>query len=356
MSFGSQVESDHRHFSPGICGEDSPFVSVIMPVFNEEAFISNSLSGVLQQDYPPDKFEVIVADGMSEDGTRELVTTLQSAHSNIRLIDNPGRIVACGLNRALASARGEIVVRLDGHCEYPGDYIRKVVQLRQRTAAVNAGGVLVPVGAGYVCQAVGAAYHSPVGLGGAALRAVSPPLASIREVDAVHGGCWRREDLLAAGGFDEEMVRNQDDELSFRLRKNGGRIIQSTSIRVRYHVRDSFPRLFLQFAQYGYWKVRVVRKHPRQASPRHFVPALFLLSGFGLALAALRFQPALWALAVLAVVYLLAIMSVSLVQTWGFKKLCPGVMTALTMMHFGYGSGFILGWLPSTGIFERTSR
>ncbi|MDB6021899.1 MAG: glycosyl transferase, partial [Pedosphaera sp.] len=152
---------------------DWPFVSVIMPVFNEEKFIAGSLAAVLEQDYPPDKLEVIVADGMSTDGTREIVKSVQRAHPTVRLIPNPGRIVSCGLNCAIASARGTVIVRFDGHCEYPPDYVRRVVDLRRRTGAVNAGGVLVPMGTGYVQQAIAAAYYSPVGLGGAALRGSS---------------------------------------------------------------------------------------------------------------------------------------------------------------------------------------
>ena len=192
------------------------FVSVIIPVFNEERFVARCFAEVLAQDYPADRLEVLVADGMSTDRTREIVQAVQSAHPNVRLIDNPNRIVSSGLNRALAAARGEIVVRLDGHCEYPRDYIRRVVELRERLAADSVGGVLEAIGSGYVQRAIAAAYSSPLGLGGGALKS-SKSFEMVREVDAVHGGCWRRERLLAVGGFDEEMVRNQDDELSFRL-------------------------------------------------------------------------------------------------------------------------------------------
>ncbi|MDB6022377.1 MAG: glycosyl transferase, partial [Pedosphaera sp.] len=165
------------------------------------------------------------------------------------------------------------------------------------------------------------------------------------------------ERLLAAGGFDETMVRNQDDELSFRLRKASGRVVQSSSLRVKYHVRDSFKKLFLQFAQYGYWKVRVVRKHPRQASTRHFIPALLVLALLITALAAPFAKIALWASGAILGGYFAVLLLASLMQLRGPQvKLWPGVVGALAMMHFGYGLGFLLGWGPRLAIFGRTSR
>jgi succinoglycan biosynthesis protein ExoA len=339
-----------------------PFVSVIMPVLNEERFIAGCLEAALQQDYPADSFEIIVADGMSTDRTREIIQALQSRHPTLRLIDNPGRIVPTGLNRALQFARGEIVVRFDGHCEYPRDYIRRVVELREQTDADNAGGALVPVGQRYISQAVAAAYYSPVGLGSALKGHATGH--SIREVDAVHGGCWRRRRLLEIGMFDEEMVRNQDDELSFRLRKAAGRIVQSSSIRVKYSVRESFRKLFLQFAQYGYWKVRVVAKHPRQASLRHFIPAAFLLTLGALAMLAPVLSMALWSFCGLAGSYLSALSLAALYQALRSRlTLWPGITLALLTMHLGYGLGFTVGWLrrlvgplPTDRIFERVTR
>jgi glycosyltransferase involved in cell wall biosynthesis len=307
--------------------------------------------------------EIIVADGRSTDRTWEIVDSLKEKNPNVHLIDNPERIVSTGLNRALAAARGEVVVRLDGHCEYPKDYVKKVVELRQQTGADDAGGVLVPLGNGtYTSQAVAAAYYSPVGIGGA-LRgyAVSEEVC---EVDTVHGGCWQRERLITLGGFDEEMVRNQDDELSFRLRKAGGRIVRSSAIRVKYWVRDSYRRLFMQFAQYGYWKVRVLRKHPRQSSVRHVVPSAFVMVLFTSALLASISTIARWVLGIVAGGYVVAICLAGLKEAIRTNlRLWPGITLAIPLMHFGYGLGFLLGWLrwlvgklPTDQIFERSTR
>jgi succinoglycan biosynthesis protein ExoA len=330
----------------------APMVSVVIPVFNEEQFIDHCLAGVLAQDYPPERREILVADGMSTDRTRELV----AKYPAVRLIDNPGRIVSTGFNRALAVASGEIVVRLDGHCEYPRDYLSRVVKLREELKADNVGGVLVPVATDYVQRAIAAAYASPVGLGSTGLKA-AVVADVVREVDTVHGGCWRRERLLAVGGFDEEMVRNQDDELSFRLRHTGGKIFQSLAIQVRYHVRNSYRKLFRQFTQYGYWKVRVVRKHPRQASLRHFVPATFVLAVLLGAVLSPFLPVARWALAGIVGVYLFTVSVASLVQLRSSElRLWPGLGWAVVLIHVGYGTGFLLGWLPADAFFKRVSR
>lgn len=340
-----------------------PVVSVLMAVFNEEHFISQSLAAVLQQDYPPERLEIIVADGRSTDRTREIVRSFAEKNPNVHLIDNPERIVATGLNRALATAHGDVVVRLDGHCEYPKDYVRTVVELRERTGADDAGGVLVPLGNGtYASQAVAAAYYSPIGIGGA-LRGYTAS-NTVSEVDTVHGGCWESERLMDLGGFDEEMVRNQDDELSFRLRKAGGRIVRSSAIRVQYWVRDNYRQLFMQFAQYGYWKVRVLQKHPRQSSVRHVVPSAFVSILFASALLASISTIARWALGIMAGGYALVICLAGLREAVRTElRLWPGIMLAIPVMHFGYGLGFLLGWLrwlvgalPTDPIFERSTR
>jgi succinoglycan biosynthesis protein ExoA len=358
-----EIETEQSIQPAHSSAKEFPFVSIIMPVFNEERYIARILEEVLKQNYPAERMEIIVADGASTDQTRDIVVSFQREHANVRLIYNPDRIVSTGLNRAIGCAQGDVIVRLDGHCEYPRDYVRRVVRLREQLGADSVGGVLVPIGSSYVQKAIGVAYYSPVGIGGNALKAVEG-LETVREVDSVHGGCWLRERLRQIGGFDEEMVRNQDDELSFRLRKSSGRIYQSTYINVKYHVRDSFRKLFMQFAQYGYWKVRVVKKHPRQASVRHFVPATFVLLITICAIAAPFTKYALYGLSIALGMYFAVIGAATFLRVrTKEKKLWPGIMLALVSIHFGYGGGFILGCLracvgalPTDAIFERTTR
>ena len=341
--------------------EEYPTVTIVMPVFNEAGFIERSLMGALGQDYPSGRLEIIVADGMSTDGTREKVMDMQSRFENVRLIDNPYRIVPTGLNRAIAAARSEIIVRFDGHCEYPHDYVRKLIEMRRKFSATSIGGVLAPQGKTYVQKAIAAAYYSPVGLGGSALKAASGEMC--REVDAVHGGCWERKHLLEIGGFDESMVRNQDDELSFRLRKRGGRVVQNLALSVSYHVRGSFKKLFFQFAQYGFWKVHVIRKHPRQASIRHVVPTVFVSLLLFAAIFSAIVTPAKYLLFGLLGAYLVTLMLSSIVQTWGSSKaLWPGIVMALAAMHIGYGIGFASGLVETClgftfgSLFQKATR
>jgi succinoglycan biosynthesis protein ExoA len=358
--------------------KNTPFVSIIMPIRNEAAYIEHMLRALLAQDYPADRLEILLADGMSTDETRDIIARVLTEHTDIpvTILDNSQQIVPTGLNIAIRHAQGKIIVRMDAHCEYPPDYVRQVVLLREQTGADNVGGTLIPVGASYTQRAICGAFLSPISVGGRFgghmvdgandILAITGQLhdGQLREVDTVHGGCWRRERLIEIGLFDEGMVRNQDDELSFRLRKAGGRIVQSQGIQVRYHVRDSFRKLFSQFAQYGYWKVPVVSRHTNQASIRHVVPTLFVSTLAILAIMALWVTYAAWGLVALVAVYLsvlsLAALRATRSECW---RLWPGVILAIMAMHFGFGLGFlagivrrIVGPLPTDAFFERMTR
>ncbi len=356
-------ESGNR-LSPDVdVGSVLPRVSVVMPVRNEEPFVDAAIEGLLKQDYPSDRMELLVVDGLSSDRTREKILAWGRRTPLVKLIENPGRIVPTGFNRALHAASGEVILRMDGHCEYPPDYIRRVVALRSSMNADNAGGVVEPIGSSWTQRAICAAYHSRVGLGGAALKGHGST-ERVHDVDAVHGGCWLASRLKEVGGMDEAMVRNQDDELSFRLRKSGGRIVQNTGIRVRYHVRSRFSQLFMQFLQYGFWKVRVIRKHPQQASLRHWIPGCFVGSLLLFLLLSILWSPFLGAAGLLLLGYLGAISVASVIQLApGGLGLLPGTVLALAAMHFGYGAGFLSGWLVGTSgqgggstLFERVTR
>ena len=207
-----------------------PFVSVIMPIRNESDFIARSLGGVLTQDYPHDRMEVLVADGLSSDNTREIVRGLAD-HSDVPiiLVDNPGQIVPTGFNTALKQARGEVIVRVDGHTIIEHDYITCCVEALYRSGADNVGGKMNAVGRGALSQAIALATSSSFGVGGARFH------YSNKEefVDTVYMGAWRREVFERIGCFDEEMVRNQDDEFNYRLRSHGGKILLSPTISIQ---------------------------------------------------------------------------------------------------------------------------
>jgi succinoglycan biosynthesis protein ExoA len=330
---------------------ERPFVTVVMPIRNEGGFIARSLRAVLAQDYPPHKLEVIVADGMSTDGTRDVVRTLQAGRSTVRLIDNPDRIVPCGLNLAIRQARGEIIVRVDGHTLISPDYVSQCVDGLLRTGAENVGGAMRAWGDRWFGEGVALATSSPFGVGGARFHYA----VTEGEVDTVYMGAWRRPIFDRLGLFDEEMVRNQDDEFNYRILENGGRIVLIPGIRSVYTVRSSPQALWRQYFQYGFWKVRVMRKHPGQIRLRHAVPSLFVAALAGSFLAAWLVPRAGALCAGIAILYSLANLASAFVMArrGGWHRL-PAVSLAYAILHVGYGIGLMAG-LARFGARVRTA-
>lgn len=358
----------------------SHLVSVILPCRNEALDIEACLRSILGQEQPDGGFEILVADGMSDDGTREVLQRLckeaerRSGLQNdgtmvsgqwsvvgghrLRVIDNPGRIVSTGLNAAIRAARGEIIVRMDAHTEYGLDYLRQCVAVLQATGADNAGGPWVARGDTFMSRGIAAAFQSPFAAGGAR----SHQQEHEGEVDSVYLGCWRKASFERFGYFDEELVRNQDDEHNLRITRGGGRIYQSPKIKSWYRPRGSLAALFKQYMQYGYWKVRVIQKHRLPASWRHLVPGafvfalllLFFFSATSILLSALTtghrplitvlclLSSGLLALALSA--YTLALITASLITAsrteWKLFWILPLVFPCY---HFGYGIGFLRG-------------
>lgn len=322
--------------------EARPFVSVIMPIRNEADFIARSLGAVLAQDYPADRMEVLIADGMSADDTRAIVQQLAAQHPHLqaRLIDNPGRIVPTGFNAALAEARGDVIVRVDGHTVVAPNYVRECVSALERSQADNVGGKMTAVSTTPLGQAVALATSSPFGVGGARFH------YSDREewVDTVYMGAWPRSVFERIGGFDPELVRNQDDEFNYRLRAQGGRILLSPRIRSQYYSRTSLRSLWRQYYQYGFYKVCVLQKHPRQMRLRQFVPPAFVPTVLGGALLSpfSRIVRGLWGLTASA--YAMA----NLYASWHIARKTAHehlwrLPVVFSILHFGYGLGFLHG-------------
>jgi glycosyltransferase involved in cell wall biosynthesis len=332
----------------------APFVSIVMPIRNEAGFIARSLEAVLAQDYPSDRFEILVAEGMSTDGTREIVKSFQARHAKVRLLDNPGRIVPTGLNAALAQARGEIVIRVDGHCEIAPDYVRRCVEHLRRDGADGVGGPLDTVGSTAVAEVIATAMSCPFGVGGCAFRTRRDQTMF---TDTVPFPAYTRAIMDQAGPFDEELVRDQDDEYNYRLRRLGAKILLAADVRCRYFARSSFRSLWRQYFGYGYWKVRVLQKHPRQMQLRQFAPPL-LIVGVLLPLLLIPFAPAgAYLSALVAGSYLVASLVASLLvarkrlgriaspsysskREWGAFLLLPAIFATL---HIAYGLGFLAG-------------
>jgi glycosyltransferase involved in cell wall biosynthesis len=321
--------------------EDLPLVTIIMPVRNEAAYIERSLGAALGQDYPAGRLEILVVDGMSTDGTREYVRSRQANDPRLRLIDNERRIVAPGLNLGVRQARGDIVVRVDGHCEIAPDYVRRCVAHLLADGIEAVGGPIETVGETEEARAIALAMSSWFGVGGSAFRTVKDrPLL----VETVAFPAYTRDTLARLGPFDEELVRNQDDEYNYRLLKSGGRILLSPDIRSRYYSRGGLRSLWRQYYQYGFWKVRVMRKHPRQMRPRQFVPPAFVGALIGASALGLLFRPLWWALGLALVVYALADVAASaaLGRAGGWRY-APRLLVIHPILHLSYGLGFLAG-------------
>lgn len=320
-----------------------PVVSIIVPCRNEAGHIEAFVASALGQQLPAGggTLEIVVADGLSDDGSAEWLAGKAAAEPRLRVIDNPARITSSALNLAVAAAGGEVIVRMDVHTTYAPDYVQRCLQALRETGATCVGGPWRPVGAGWPQAAIAAAFQSRFGSGGAASRRVgySGP------VDTVYLGAWRRADLLRLGGFDEALVRNQDDELNLRIVRGGGRVWQSAAIVSRYAPRASFAALFRQFYQYGYWKVPVIRKHRLPASPRHLVPFAFVAVLALAALSGLAWAPARWALPGVAGLYGVAALAHAALSKPGNAREALGIAWAFACMHVGYGLGFGRGLL-----------
>lgn len=320
---------------------DFPFVTVILPVFNEAAYIGRCLHAVQAQDYPTDQMEILVVDGLSTDNTRQIVAQLAETDPRIRLLDNPAKIVPTAMNIGIRQARGEIIVRVDGHCEIVPNYISRCVRLLYERHVACVGGVIQTIGVGLVGEAISIAQSSFFGVGGASFR--NPDIVGAHFVDTVAFGAYRASVFEEIGLFDEELACNEDDEFNFRLIQNGGKILMSPDIQAVYYSRRTFSKLWQQYYRYGYWKVRVIQKRQGIASWRHLAPGAFVLSTLISPLLWRITKNRLWLLIVIlpyALANLLA--SILAAKKHGWRYL-PCLPIAFVILHWAYGLGFLAG-------------
>ncbi len=322
-----------------------PSVTIIMPVRNEGAYIEDTLRSVLEQDYPQDSVELLIVDGMSGDNTRDIIHSTMKTPSDARrkpikykVLDNEAGIVPNALNIGLAQAEGDIIIRVDGHCQIPGDYVSKCVTLLEETGADNVGGTQCAIGNGAVSEAIAAANASPFGVGNSRFHYSKEPAW----VDTVFLGAYRREVFSRVGGFDEDLVRNQDDEFNFRLLQANGQIWFDPSLRVKYFCRSSFRKLWRQYFQYGFYKVRVMQKRKGMASARHIVPATFVLALLATHSVGILSQSAI-VFFLVSMPYFLATIFASVSTAGRSLRLLPLLPVVFFILHFSYGAGFLWG-------------
>lgn len=314
-------------------------VTVIMPVRNEAAYIEGSVRSVAAAGAGLDALEIIVVDGMSDDGTRELALRLAAEVPGLKLLDNPERTVPYALNRGLRAAQHDLVVRVDGHAELYPDFFEECLKaMAAHPECSCVGGPIENVAEGEVSEAISAALSSPFGVGSARFRTGGAE----GYVDTLAFGMYRKADLFAVGLFDEELTRNQDDEMNFRLVKAGRPIWFTPRIRSRYYVRSSFGKLWRQFFQYGYWKVYVNRKHGTFTNLRQLAPPLFVGYLAVVGVLALIWTPARWLLGITLLTYLAGAFAFAARQTGSVSK-APRVMLGYGILHLSYGLGYLKG-------------
>ncbi|ASY12334.1 glycosyltransferase [Candidatus Planktophila dulcis] len=317
--------------TPELFGSPHPSISVILPVLNEEAHLEDAVHSILSQDYQG-KIEVILAVGPSHDRTLEIAQSISRRDTRVVLVDNPNGRTAAGLNLALNKSQSPVVVRVDGHAQIPNDYLRLIVEILNKTGAVNVGGVMAAVGTTPFERAVAGAMRSPLGVG--ASRFHTGGEAGV--VDTVYLGAFRREALVAIGGFDERFTRAQDWELNFRLREKGGIVYFDPRLHVTYRPRSTVRALAKQYFEYGRWRRVVSRRHSGTINYRYLAPP-FALVGFSLSVIAGFFLPILF---IPAWIYLLFVLAASVRIASSIREYFL-LLAVIPTMHFAWGAGFI---------------
>ena len=314
----------------------TPLVTIAMPAFNEEKYIEACIASVQAQDYPKDRIEILIADGRSTDRTRDILARLSAEDPRIRMIDNPARLQAAGLGQLVKAAQGEVIVRMDVHCEYAPDYVRKCVETLERTGADNVGGAQRAKAKTRFQRALCAALASPLGVGGAKYRSADAE----GFVDTVFLGAFRRKVFETVGLWDPGAITNEDAELNQRILDSGGQIYLSRDIQVHYFPRDSYKTLAKQYYRYGRGRARTLLKLGSFPTLRPLLPFGLVAGG-----ALMVTFPPLWPAAPLAfATYALATgaEAVRVGRSLGTTAV-PLVWSLFPVLHLSHGLGFASG-------------
>jgi succinoglycan biosynthesis protein ExoA len=315
----------------------TPLVTIAIPCLDEERHIETCLEDVFAQDYPADRIEVLVGDGMSTDRTPEILREISARRpGRIRVIENPRRLQAAAMNAMIAGARGEIIVRMDVHARYAPDYVSQCVAVLDATGADNVGGAQRASPETWFQRALCAALDSPLGVGGARYRDANEE----GFVDTVFLGAFRRSVLDSVGGYDDNAITNEDAELNQRILEAGGKIFLSRKIVVNYVPRDSFRGLARQYFKYGKGRARTLLKHKKLTTPRPALPFLLVVGGITLLVvpSLRRFAPLAFGLYGAAAV----VEAVRVSRRHGLA-LAPVVAAIFPVLHVAHGVGFGVG-------------
>ena len=313
-------------------GSPKAEISVILPVLNEEKYLEDAVNAILAQKYDG-KLEVILAVGPSHDKTLEIAQRLHLIDSRIIVVENPTGRTAAGLNLAIAASQYSIIVRVDGHANIPSNYCQLVSEILESSGAVNVGGVMAAQGQTLFERSVALAMRSPFGVGASRFHTGG----KAGEVDTVYLGAFRKEALIAVGGFDERFTRAQDWELNFRLRQAGGVVYFDPRLVVTYRPRSTVKALAKQYFEYGRWRRVVSRRHQGTINYRYLAPPFTVVATTLSLLLGWLISPVLL---IPALVYAVFIVIASLIigKSAG-EILC--LPTILPVMHISWGLGFL---------------
>ena len=316
-------------------------VSVIVPMRNEENYIEKCLQSILSQDFPLDKLEVIVVDGLSKDKSQEIVNYYVEKYPNtVRLIENVNKTAPYAMNIGIEKSVGKYIVRLDAHSEYANDYISKCIATIEETDADNVGGLLITRGVGLIGEAFAKVLSSKFGVGDSGFRTN----ASSGYVDTVPFGTYKRETFEKYGFYDTRLTRNQDNELNYRIRKNGGKIYLNSNIKLIYFCRNTIPDILRQSFENGKWNIITTKLCPGAMSLRHFVPLGFLLSLIIMPVMIFFLPVLIWLFAAELGLYLILNLLFSFKLASGISQI-PILFILFPVLHLSYGFGSLVGLL-----------
>jgi succinoglycan biosynthesis protein ExoA len=332
-----------------------PQVSVIVPCYNEQDTICLLLDAIYAQSYPRSQIEVILADGLSTDQTRERIHTFQQQHPDlaIRIVDNPRRVIPSALNRAIENAQGESIIRLDAHSVPAPDYIERCLALLQAGRGDNVGGVwqICPGSGTWIARAIAAAASHPLGVGDAIYRLGG----KARQVDTVPFGAFRRALVGQIGPFDESLLTNEDYEFNTRIRQAGGVIWFDPDICSIYFARSNIRALARQYSRYGYWKAQMLRRYPKTLRWRQLLPPVFVSALVILLNLAPWFEIARWLLLFQMGAYCLVLLAAGIHGSIIKKDpwLVIGLPLAISTMHLSWGASLLWGIISPPAKLQR---
>lgn len=325
--------------------DNSLFISVIIPCWNEERFIGKCLDSITKQDFSKEKLEILVIDGASEDGTREVVKKYVEKHPFIKLLENPKKFTPFGLNIGVKSAKGEIIIRMDAHASYEKDYISKCLKYLKEYKADNIGGVLktLPAKNTILAKAIAITLSHPFGAGSSYFRIGTK---TPKEVDTVFGGCYKKEVFERIGLFDERLIRSQDIEFNKRLKKAGGKILLIPEIVAYYYPQATLKDFLKHNFNDGIWTIYPLKFGIRFFSFRHLVPFFFVLGMLSSLLFGFFF---FWG----KVIFILIFGAYLLINLFFSLRIAlkedPRYLFSLPLAffnrHFGYGLGSLWGFI-----------